>query len=151
MMRSSWAGQSALKGMMSRRPRSITDPVRGVGKARATPVEGWPIELYSSSNVGNMKSWDLQPAIVGDIDNDGLPDVFFTGNQVRPKLYRNLGDLKFEDFTSSSKLDKMPKGWYTGSSMVDLNGDGWLAEIEIIGGLGNALMLRYFEKDLKLV
>ncbi len=63
---------------------------------------------------------------IGDIDNDGLPDVFFTGNQVPPKLYKNLGDLKFSDITNSSDLGEMPKGWYTGSSMVDLNADGWL-------------------------
>ena len=63
---------------------------------------------------------------IGDIDNDGLPDVFFTGNQVRPRLYKNLGDLKFEDITNVSNLDKMPRGWYTGTSMVDLNADGWL-------------------------
>lgn len=63
---------------------------------------------------------------IGDINNDGLPDVFFTGNQVSPKLYKNLGSLKFDDITIPSKLDKMPKGWYTGTSMVDLNADGWL-------------------------
>jgi hypothetical protein len=63
---------------------------------------------------------------IGDIDNDGLPDLFFTGNQVPPKLYKNLGDLKFKDITDISNLDKMPKGWYTGTSMVDLNADGWM-------------------------
>jgi hypothetical protein len=63
---------------------------------------------------------------IGDIDNDGLPDIFFTGNQVSPKLYKNLGSLQFKDITNASDLGKMPKGWYTGSSMVDLNADGWL-------------------------
>jgi hypothetical protein len=63
---------------------------------------------------------------IGDVDNDGLPDVFFTGNQVSPRLYKNLGDLKFKDITEESKLGEMPDGWYTGTSMVDLNADGWL-------------------------
>jgi len=63
---------------------------------------------------------------IGDIDNDSLPDVFFTGNQESPRLYRNLGNMKFSDITEESALDKMPKGWYTGSSMVDLNADGFL-------------------------
>jgi len=63
---------------------------------------------------------------IGDINNDGLPDVFFTGNQVNPRLYKNLGNLKFKDITEESKLGEMPNGWYTGTSMVDLNADGWM-------------------------
>jgi hypothetical protein len=63
---------------------------------------------------------------IGDVDNDGLPDIFFTGNQVQPRLYKNLGKLKFEDITEESNLGEMPDGWYTGTSMVDLNADGWL-------------------------
>jgi len=63
---------------------------------------------------------------IGDIDNDGLSDVFFTGNQVPARLYKNLGNLKFEDITESAQLDKMGRGWYTGTSMVDINADGYL-------------------------
>lgn len=63
---------------------------------------------------------------IGDIDNDGLSDVFFTGNQVPARLYRNKGNMVFEDITIASKLDNMGRGWYTGTCMVDLNADGFL-------------------------
>jgi len=63
---------------------------------------------------------------IGDIDNDGLPDVFFTGNQVPARLYKNKGNLKFDDITVSAKLDRMGRGWYTGTCMVDINADGYL-------------------------
>jgi len=63
---------------------------------------------------------------IGDIDNDGLADVFFTGNQVSAKLYKNLGEMKFNDITKAAKLDRMGRGWYTGTSMVDINNDGFL-------------------------
>src|SRR6476620_9189303 len=36
---------------------------------------------------------------VGDVDGDGLPDLFFSGNMVSSRLYRNLGEMKFEDIT----------------------------------------------------
>lgn len=63
---------------------------------------------------------------IGDIDNDGLSDVFFTGNQTPARLYKNLGNLVFEDITASAKLDRMGRGWYTGTCMVDINTDGYL-------------------------
>ena len=63
---------------------------------------------------------------IGDIDNDGLSDVFFTGNQVPARLYKNKGDLVFEDITSTAKLDRMGRGWYTGTCMIDINLDGFL-------------------------
>ncbi|RDC63631.1 hypothetical protein AHMF7616_02236 [Adhaeribacter pallidiroseus] len=64
-------------------------------------------------------------AAVGDLNNDGLPDLFFTGNMVPDRLYINQGNLQFKDVTLKSGLNAA-KGWKTGVSLVDLNQDGWL-------------------------
>lgn len=69
--------------------------------------------LYNGGGVG-----------VGDVNNDGLDDLFFAGNQVSSRLYLNQGKLQFEDITeeSGTTTDR----WATGVAMVDINQDSWL-------------------------
>src|SRR5881398_2758975 len=61
---------------------------------------------------------------IGDIDNDGLPDIFFSANMVSSRLYLNKGNMRFEDITESAGVGT--KRWATGATMVDINNDGYL-------------------------
>ncbi|MCB0636223.1 MAG: VCBS repeat-containing protein [Lewinella sp.] len=72
---------------------------------------------------------------VGDFDNDGLPDLVFTGNMVPSRIYRNQGNLQFEDITEATGFDTGGH-WCTGVSVIDINQDG-LDDIYVgVGGPG---------------
>ncbi len=70
---------------------------------------------------------------VGDVNQDGLEDIFFTGNMVDNRLYLNRGDLKFEDITNSAGLAGDDR-WYSGATFVDINRDGHLDIYCSVGG-----------------
>jgi enediyne biosynthesis protein E4 len=61
----------------------------------------------------------------GDFNNDGLVDLFFTSNQGQNKIYRNAGNLKFEDITTLAQVPQ-DSAWNTGVSIADVNADGLL-------------------------
>jgi hypothetical protein len=62
---------------------------------------------------------------IGDVNNDGLPDIYFTANRKKNKLYLNKGGFKFEDISVSSGAEGN-RAWSTGVTMVDVNADGFL-------------------------
>ena len=60
-----------------------------------------------------------------DVNNDGLKDLFFAGNQVKDELYLNEGDFKFRNITDEFGMNKST-GWSSGAVTVDVNSDGWM-------------------------
>lgn len=62
---------------------------------------------------------------VGDINNDGLPDLYFTSSTGKNRLYLNKGNYKFEDITDRAGVGDSV-GWKTGVTMADVNGDGFI-------------------------
>ena len=62
---------------------------------------------------------------IGDFDNNGLQDIFFTGNMVDNQLYLNQGDLEFMNVSEVAEIGS-PGKWMYGSATVDINQDGWM-------------------------
>ena len=73
---------------------------------------------------------------ITDINNDGLKDVFFCGNQVENKLFLNKGNLIFEDISEIANINQN-KNWANGVTFADINNDGWMDIYVTQGGPNN--------------
>jgi hypothetical protein len=85
-------------------------------------------ELSSNSNFDVFRYrnyYNGGGVAIGDINNDGLPDVYLTSNMNGNRLYLNKGGLKFEDITNAAGV-KGTRSWSTGVSLADVNADGLL-------------------------
>jgi len=76
-----------------------------------------PIDVTNIYNGGGVG--------IGDFNNDGLQDVYLTGNMVSSKLYLNRGKLQFEDITNTAGVNGNGK-WCKGVAVIDINNDGWM-------------------------
>ena len=85
-------------------------------------------EIIETENINPLQyeySYSGGGVAIGDVNGDGLDDIFFTGNRVENKLYLNKGGLRFEDITSKAGVQGRDS-WKTGATMADVNGDGLL-------------------------
>ena len=85
------------------------------------------LESTPEFNIQNyLYFYDGGGVAAGDINNNGLPDLFFTGNMVENRLYLNKGNFVFEDITESAGIINDDGSWTTGVTMADVTGNGYL-------------------------
>ncbi|MGC1472100.1 MAG: VCBS repeat-containing protein [Psychroserpens sp.] len=114
--------------------KETTSNVEVVNKTLFTLLDAEQSGLDFVNSVKNEKDFNIFKyrnfyngggVAIGDINNDGLPDIYLTGNMVANRLFLNKGNLKFEDISEAAGI-KGNKPWSTGVVMVDINQDGLL-------------------------
>ncbi|MDF0708292.1 VCBS repeat-containing protein [Flagellimonas okinawensis] len=107
-------------------PKKKTEPLFELLDTQTTHIDftNKLMELDTMNIVGFEYMYNGAGVAVGDINNDGLKDLYFTGNQVADRLYINKGDFQFEDISESAHI--VSTGWSNGVTMTDINEDGLL-------------------------
>ncbi|UBM59147.1 VCBS repeat-containing protein [Marinilongibacter aquaticus] len=122
-----WGILSVLFFLTACATKSENEPLFKLHKAEDTGIH-FSNTLYPSTelNIINFEYFYNGAGVaIGDINNDGLQDIYFSGNMVPGKLYLNQGNFRFEDITAEAGIDTEGL-WGTGVSMVDINSDGLL-------------------------
>lgn len=116
--------------------RSLDAEASGIGFANN-------ITINDTINIlENEFTYNGAGVAVGDLNGDGLQDIYFCGNQVPNKLYINKGGMKFEDVTDQSGAQKKKGQWSSGVTMLDINSDGKLDIYVCNTLLGDSINLR---------
>ena len=86
--------------------------------------------MITENSIANIMSYQYfyngGGVAIGDLNNDGLDDIYFSGNMTKSKLYLNQGNMQFEDITGKAGISEIELSWKTGVTMADVNGDGLL-------------------------
>jgi len=106
------------------------DPTRFVKIDTSTSGLNFNNQLFENDSINiidNEFVYNGAGVALGDLNSDGLDDIFFAGNQVDNKLFLNKGKLEFQDVSSAAKIGKTDSlQWSSGVSIVDINTDGKL-------------------------